>query len=251
MTPQQMLREGRGVSEGEFVRWEDVPPMAQQPRGTVIYGLVDPRDETVRYVGVTRWYSMAQRLERHLREPTNMNTAGWFVRLKSLGCKPSIRPIAVVEDGRWQQAELYWIAWFRARGRLHNVDGGGLFRNKAGKVKRSMEKAAYHAMRIVQRERATGKTIGPAFGVRPPVNAPWIKPFKKPKVAKTPAEVAAEKLAARAAQLSARQMARIKPLGPSNDTTKASTQPREKAPVSKFWDRVWKATHGKFKPPIS
>ena len=109
-----------------FVRFADVPrnePGAS--RGAVkIYALIDPRDDGVRYVGVTR-QKLEARLAQHLKSPTNWRTRAWFTELRSCGLEPEIENLQ--QTGRnWEIAEMQWIAWFRARGDLLNVDAGGM-----------------------------------------------------------------------------------------------------------------------------
>lgn len=99
---------------------------------TVIYALVDPRDNVVRYIGKTKC-SLSVRLERHLETPTNPLVGEWLRTLKSLGNKPRIHALEVVPDDEWEDAERGWIRWAQARGVLFNVDPGGVFRDQSGR----------------------------------------------------------------------------------------------------------------------
>ena len=123
----------------KFVCWEDVAPvLSQGGGGWEIYALVDPRDETVRYVGVTS-AGLEKRLRRHLLKPSNGGLRRWFSELA--GTPPSIRLLDEGTKG-WARAERYWIAWFRARGDLYNVDPGGICRGKDGKLRGGIRKMA-------------------------------------------------------------------------------------------------------------
>lgn len=90
-----------------------------------MYCLVDPLAIDVRYVGVTS-KRLKVRLAWHLKKPTNWRTAAWFRSLSSRGLRPTIRLLQMCEHDRWEVCEMQWIAWFRARGDLLNIDGGGL-----------------------------------------------------------------------------------------------------------------------------
>lgn len=107
-----------------FVELSRVPVVsANNGRALKVYALVDPRDLTVRYVGVTN-KSLQFRLDWHLRRPTNSRTRAWFSDLRRCGLRPEIVKLQnVVRD--WQVCEMQWIAWFRARGDLLNIDAGG------------------------------------------------------------------------------------------------------------------------------
>lgn len=113
-----------GKPTPRFVSLEDVPVKSNTTCRLRVYALVDPRFNDVRYVGVTS-RSLDERLAYHLRCPTNNRTRAWFSELAKQFEKPRIVVIQGVRSG-WQRAEMEWIAWFRARGELLNVDAGGL-----------------------------------------------------------------------------------------------------------------------------
>ncbi len=118
-----------------FVHWASVPAAPEGSSGVwFIYALVDPRDEGVRYVGVTD-KALADRLRGHLRKPTNGLMRSWLSDVRASGLLPSIRLLSA-PLGHWEHAEQGWIAWFRRRGQLLNVDPGGMARTKGGKLKR-------------------------------------------------------------------------------------------------------------------
>ena len=109
-----------------FVRFADIPrndPGASHG-GIKVYALIDPRDDGVRYVGITR-QRLEARLAQHMENPTNWRTCAWLRELSRFGFEPEIENLQQVERKRWEIAEMQWIAWFLARGDLLNVDAGG------------------------------------------------------------------------------------------------------------------------------
>lgn len=90
------------------------------------YVLADPRDGQVRYVGVT--WNPEKRLKGHL---TNAHSGritkckGWLRGLIDGGFKPVMH---VIEEGitDWDDAERFWIAYFRSIGAdlTNGTDGG-------------------------------------------------------------------------------------------------------------------------------
>lgn len=121
-----------------------------------IYVLLDPRDSTVRYVGVTAGELEARR-SRHVAEPTNTGMAAWISMLGSMAMEPEVRLLTFAPGGYWQDVEMNWIAWFRARGHLLNKDPGGNYRGDKGKARGTKKAAAGMFAFQLRRERATGR----------------------------------------------------------------------------------------------
>lgn len=93
---------------------------------TIIYGLADPRDGQLRYVGKTVW-TLERRLGRHLSASSRGKNRKdrWIARLIAKDLRPEIFEIEVV-DGSWVEAERFWIAYFRSIGAdLMNHTSGG------------------------------------------------------------------------------------------------------------------------------
>jgi hypothetical protein len=91
---------------------------------TYVYALLDPRDETVRYVGVTN--DPTRRLEQHRSaELTSRSIVGWTRGLAAIGLNIEMVVLAKVCGKVWERAERSWIRFFRSRGRLYNVHPGG------------------------------------------------------------------------------------------------------------------------------
>jgi hypothetical protein len=85
-----------------------------------IYGLSDPRNGVLRYVGQTR--SIYSRLHYHLhgglRARRGMPTPNelWISELKSAGLTPEIFTIETVDAAEAREAEAFWIGYFSAIG---------------------------------------------------------------------------------------------------------------------------------------
>jgi hypothetical protein len=91
---------------------------------TVIYGLVDPRDNQIRYVGKT--VEPAKRLYMHIWSARSgrfdNHRDRWIRRVLALGLEPSMTILETTTRERWQERERYWIA---ALPNLTNISAGG------------------------------------------------------------------------------------------------------------------------------
>lgn len=94
---------------------------------TVIYGLIDPRDLCLRYVGKSK--NPIKRLRSHLKEEGDTRKCRWLGQLKSLGLMPNLVILENCEDVDWQASEAKWISFFRrpewSGDRLCNHTNGG------------------------------------------------------------------------------------------------------------------------------
>ena len=93
---------------------------------TKIYVLIDPRDEEIRYVGQTN-RELNDRLRGHVRcAGTNNHREIWIAKLRRLGFKPRIELVQEVPSLLADEAERYWIQYYRAiRCDLTNTGAGG------------------------------------------------------------------------------------------------------------------------------
>jgi hypothetical protein len=92
----------------------------------IIYGLCDPRNGELRYVGVAT--NPKNRLSSHLSIRHNDKTyrANWLRSLRAAGAAPEQFEIERVSDDDWSECERFWIAYFRGLGcRLTNRTAGG------------------------------------------------------------------------------------------------------------------------------
>lgn len=92
----------------------------------VIYGLIDPRDGQLRYIGKSG-RGTAWRLVRHLADTGRNYRTNWINSLKKLGLRPTVTIVQEFEDSDiLGQAEIHWISYFRAMGaKLTNLTSGG------------------------------------------------------------------------------------------------------------------------------
>lgn len=94
-----------------------------------IYGLFDPRDSSLRYIGKS--INPERRLYEHvlesLREAGNSSfRVGWIKHLLSIGLEPELEILEECDETNWQQAEIDWIAECKANGlQLVNLTPGG------------------------------------------------------------------------------------------------------------------------------
>jgi len=90
-----------------------------------IYGLIDPRNNRVRYVG---WcISLEKRLMAHLRlsclkKKTHKND--WIKLLLSLKMSPTIKLLEVVDTLNYHEMEKKWIKFYGRENLTNGTDGG-------------------------------------------------------------------------------------------------------------------------------
>lgn len=95
----------------------------------VIYGLIDPRDGQLRYVGKT-CSSAAKRLSEHLghaRRGRQRHVYNWLRQLLAASLKPEVEVLETCESAKvLSEVEQFYIAYFRMVGcRLTNLTDGG------------------------------------------------------------------------------------------------------------------------------
>jgi hypothetical protein len=90
-----------------------------------IYGLYDPRDGEIRYIGKTK--NPHQRLNRHWAEKKRrLRRVAWVRSVLAAGVKPQMVILAWVEPEDWSKAERYFIELLTTQGfRLTNLARGG------------------------------------------------------------------------------------------------------------------------------
>lgn len=96
----------------------------------IIYGLIDPRTNELRYVGKTLQktnYRLRHHIRRALATPALNLVSGWINDVMSSGRSPEIFIIEYVCGQSWQDAEQFWIAYWRFVGAdlLNMTKGGG------------------------------------------------------------------------------------------------------------------------------
>lgn len=90
-----------------------------------LYVLWDPRDETVRYVGVTS-DPERRKLEHAEGSACNRALAAWVAELRGVGLVPELKVIGRVTKGLWEKAERRLIKNIRRVCRIYNIAPGGL-----------------------------------------------------------------------------------------------------------------------------
>ena len=94
-----------------------------------IYGLIDPRDRTMFYVGATS-RPFHRRIASHLNDACHLQMRGErYDVIRSIveaGFRPEIVELEFVQAGDWPEAEQFWIANMRFLGaKLVNKSCGG------------------------------------------------------------------------------------------------------------------------------
>src|SRR5215472_12997401 len=86
----------------------------------IIYALIDPRDESVRYIGITD--NMPMRFKAHVREAGSITAKGtWLAELRRYGLQPTVRILEEMRLEKTQRClveerERYWIRAFEQSG---------------------------------------------------------------------------------------------------------------------------------------
>lgn len=102
---------------------------------TKIYVLIDPRDNSIRYVGKTN--NEKERYKNHLNSLRDKNThkRNWINQLKSIGLKPIMKVIEEIEIDKWKERESFYINHYKLLGfKLTNCSDGGEGLIKANKT---------------------------------------------------------------------------------------------------------------------
>lgn len=115
-----------GPSVAEFNAVHGIKP---SDRWTYIYGLHDPRDGALRYIGKSNQPDVRYKEHVKWRTKTRYHThcARWIAELRELDARPVLAVIdAVPSDSDWQCVEKAYIAAARQAGdRLTNITDGG------------------------------------------------------------------------------------------------------------------------------
>jgi hypothetical protein len=118
----------------------DGPVFKQSTRKDAIeiYVLLDPLDNTVRYVGAS-WHART-RFRKH-KDP-NYPDNNWELTKWKTDVRNSFRyaVIASVDPGVWEDAERAWIAYYRQRGHVYNIEEGGISPRRAAEKAQRREK---------------------------------------------------------------------------------------------------------------
>jgi hypothetical protein len=132
---------------------------------TAIYVLIDPRDGSIRYVGKTSRL-LEVRLSVHMGPPPPKSDGRrdrWVRKLRRLGMRASIEPVQFVPDDFADEAERYWIAYFRNIGcDLVNGTDGGTGGHMVGEALMRLRKSMASPMtKALQRESHLDRKLPP------------------------------------------------------------------------------------------
>ncbi len=90
-----------------------------------IYVAVDPRDNTVRYVGRSTQPKQREKQYRkaynHRFSPHNLAVRAWIQKLCSFGLSPKLIVVDVVKRDRASDSERFWVRKMGAMGDLYNI----------------------------------------------------------------------------------------------------------------------------------
>lgn len=121
----------------------------------VIYGLIDPRTEMLRYIGKTSNISNRMRDHYSFRVPSTHKEC-WLHDLRELSMKPDIFILEDVDANSWECAERYWIEQFKFMGAdLTNGTSGG----DGGPPSHDSRIKISRKMRVVMREPSARERI--------------------------------------------------------------------------------------------
>jgi hypothetical protein len=106
-----------------FVVLKNPAPAVDTTGPVAIYALIDPRDWTVRYVGMTG--DPGVRLSQHLADKrAPLPKREWIAELKSVNLQPLMVVLARASEAAAPDLEREHIAHFSAGGSLYNIGGG-------------------------------------------------------------------------------------------------------------------------------
>src|SRR5487761_1096917 len=116
-----------------------VSPRSQKGKLYTIYTLIDPRDQTVRYVGIT--YDVYQRMRQHSRQEGNNKgkkaRVRGFEELQNIFIMHSLEQVRTIEEAL--EREIYWIQHYLQQG-AHLTNIAGMSGRDLGKAPKSGEK---------------------------------------------------------------------------------------------------------------
>ena len=93
-----------------------------------IYKLIDPRDNSIFYIGKTKHKDVRARLNEHIysRKRFRHKTATKIEKIISLGLRPTIETLFTVNEVGWEEKEIKTIkAYIDSGHKLTNLSIGG------------------------------------------------------------------------------------------------------------------------------
>ena len=97
-----------------------------------VYALLDPRDQSIRYIGMSR--QPEKRLREHMKDTNHKQKHAWLKELKAQGLEPIVKIVEKAGKDRKQafSRETYWIH--------HYLEQGALLFNVPHHERRSIKK---------------------------------------------------------------------------------------------------------------
>lgn len=91
---------------------------------TFIYGLIDPRNNKIRYIGKSN--NPNQRFINHCSKSQHKGTYkyNWIMKLIDLGLSPILIAIEEVPIEDWKTREKYWINYYKDNSLVNCTQGG-------------------------------------------------------------------------------------------------------------------------------
>lgn len=96
-------------------------------RRSTIYGLIDPRNEALRYIGKTTGLAIARAYIHTASMAETSLKASWVMALRTFERWPEYVVIEVIEHWQANEAEEFWIAYYASLGAplLNETTGPG------------------------------------------------------------------------------------------------------------------------------
>jgi len=101
----------------EDLKWQIEETLPRNSDPYTIYGLRDPRDRLIHYVGVT--IRPERRYKQHLlcQDTNNTQKKTWIRNLQEQGLQPELVPLEIVKGAKkGYQREDYWIHFYLSQG---------------------------------------------------------------------------------------------------------------------------------------
>lgn len=126
-----------------------------------IYKLIDPRDNTIKYIGKTKQNDIKKRLNGHIRmslKNSSTKKEKWICSLLSKGLSPIIEIVEECFEYNWEEREIHWINYYSEIYNLTNstIGGDGVKDNsgiKNGMFGKKHKKSSKEKMSMKAKER--------------------------------------------------------------------------------------------------
>lgn len=121
-----------------------------------IYGLIDPTDGVIKYVGATT-KKYTDRIRQHIHEATKRESRKdniknkWIKSLKQKGLEPIGCLLSIESEESWKEKEKFYISFFQEHLTNSNCGGSSLFLKGKNRSLESIQRSANaHKIPIIQ-----------------------------------------------------------------------------------------------------